>query len=58
MAQKRSLGLILKLVLIAVASVIVTAVVLVLVSRAKLKSTYVSLIEEELKVELLPAISI
>ncbi len=50
MAQKKSLGLILKLVLIAVVSVTLTAVILVLVSRAKLKATYVSLIKEELKV--------
>lgn len=48
--NKKSLGLILKLVLISVAAVTVTAIVLVLVSRAKLKSTYVSLIKEELKV--------
>ncbi len=48
--NKKSLGLILKLVLISVAAVTVTALVLVLVSRAKLKSTYVSLIKEELKV--------
>ena len=48
--EKKSLGLILKLVLIAVASVTLTAIILVLVSRSKLKSTYVSLIKEELKV--------
>ena len=48
--EKKSLGLVLKLVLIAVSLVILTALILVLVSRAKLKSTYESLIKEELKV--------
>ena len=48
--EKKSLGLVLKLVMIAVALVILTAMILVLVSRAKLKSTYESLIKEELKV--------
>ena len=48
--NKKSLGLILKLVLIAIASVTVTALILLLVSRAKLKSTYENLIKEELKV--------
>lgn len=48
--EKKSLGLVLKLVMVAVSLVILTALILVLVSRAKLKSTYESLIKEELKV--------
>jgi len=47
---KKSLGLILKLVMIALASVITTAIVLVIIARTEIKSTYVNLIKEELKV--------
>lgn len=50
MKQKKSLGLILKLVLIAVGAVCFTALVMILISRSQLSSTYESLIEEELKV--------
>ena len=48
--KKKSMGLILKLIVIALVSVFITALVLVLLSRSELKSTYESLIEEELKV--------
>ncbi len=48
--NKKSLGLILKLVIIALASVVVTALILVIVSGRQLRKTYESLIEEELKV--------
>ncbi len=48
--NKKSLGLILKLVLMSLGMVILTAAILVIISRARLKATYVSLIEEELKV--------
>ena len=50
MKQKNSLGLILKLVLIAVGGVCFTALVMILISRSQLKSTYENLIKEELKV--------
>ncbi len=47
--NKKSLGLILKLVILALASVAVTALVIVLICRASLKSTYESMIKEVLK---------
>ncbi|MBO7386302.1 MAG: cache domain-containing protein [Lachnospiraceae bacterium] len=50
MKQKKSLGLILKLVLIAVGGVCFTALVMILISRSQLSNTYVNLIQEELKV--------
>ncbi|MBO4809035.1 MAG: methyl-accepting chemotaxis protein [Lachnospiraceae bacterium] len=50
MKQKKSLGLILKLVLIAVGGVCFTALVMILISRSQLSSTYENLIKEELKV--------
>ncbi len=50
MKQKKSLGLILKLVLIAVGAVCFTALVMILISRSQLSSTYENLIKEELKV--------
>ena len=48
--EKKTLGLIPKLVMIALIAVAVTATVLVLISRAEIKSTYENLIKEELKV--------
>ena len=50
MKQKKSLGLILKLVLIAIGAVCLTVLVMILISRSQLKSTYENLIKEELKV--------
>ncbi|MBO4377170.1 MAG: methyl-accepting chemotaxis protein [Lachnospiraceae bacterium] len=50
MKEKKSLGLILKLVIIALAAVVVTVIAMVLISRSQLKSTYENLIKEELKV--------
>lgn len=50
MKQKKSFGLILKLVLIAVGAVCFTALVMILISRSQLSSTYENLIKEELKV--------
>ncbi|MCR5398576.1 MAG: cache domain-containing protein [Lachnospiraceae bacterium] len=47
--KNKSLGLILKLVIISLASVAVTALVIVLICRAQLKSTYESMIKEVLK---------
>ena len=48
--NKKSSGLILKLVIIALASVLITAVTLVIISGRQLRKAYESLIEEELKV--------
>jgi methyl-accepting chemotaxis protein len=50
MKQKKSLGLILKLVLIAIGAVCLTVLVMILISRSQLKDTYENLIKEELKV--------
>ncbi len=47
--KKKSLGLILKLVLVALGAVALTALVIVLISRAQLKSTYETLIKEVLR---------